>query len=73
MSKKEKSAYCFHFFANNFYMGDFFEIRAKYTSWIFERKFFLLLLALFLNFECKGDKTAQKTENLFYKRVSEFN
>ncbi len=70
MSKNEKSAYFRHIFANNFF-GAFFD---PYTHIEFEKKNFLLLLTLFLNFECKcAQNGSKKWKLLFYKRVLEFN
>jgi len=64
MSKSEKSAYFRHVFAHNFFGAFFqnffkgFEVSEKFcVFWypfeFFNKKFFLLLLALFVNFDYK--------------------
>ncbi len=85
MSKKWKRAFFRHIFANNFCMVHF----SKLFQWIqnqretlrffdthiefLNKKFFLLLLALFVYFDCEmRRKRLKKTENLFYECVLEF-
>jgi hypothetical protein len=79
MRKNEISAYFRRIFANNFFGAFFlnffngFEI--SLTFCVFEthieflnKNFFLLLLALFVNFDCKCARL-KKMENLFYACV----
>jgi hypothetical protein len=82
ISKSEKSAYFRHVFANNFFLVHFsklfqriqnqHEILRFLTPFLifFKKLFFLVILVLFPNFDCKCAVTAQKKENLFFMNVS---
>jgi hypothetical protein len=74
MSKSGKSAYFRHIFVDNF-LGHFlksFSIKFKYA---YNSAFlipFWSLKKFFKTLKINAPKTAQKTENLFYKHVLEF-
>ncbi len=77
--KNEKRAFFPHIFANNFFMVHFFKTfstglkSAWYPYWILKRNFVLLLLALFVNFDCKCERNGSKKRKIFfYECVLEF-
>jgi hypothetical protein len=72
MGKSEKSAYFSHTFFCAFFQNFFngFEISVKFCIFgthieFLNEKFFLLLLALYLNFDSNAHKTAQKNGTFF--------
>jgi hypothetical protein len=81
MSKSEKSAYFCHIFANNF-LGAFFqnffngfEISVKFCFFLpilnfLIKNFFLLLLALFVHFDCNCAGNGSKKRKIFFMNVS---
>jgi hypothetical protein len=78
LSKSENSAYFLHVFANNFFSKLFQwilnqrEVLHFYTHIEYIKKFWLLL-ALFVNFNCKCARNgSKKRKNLFYECVLEF-
>ncbi len=86
MSKSEKSAYFRYVFANYFYFVHFFkhfstDSKSAWNSAFFDthieflpKKFFLLLLTLFLDFNCKcAGNGLEKRKIVFYEYVLEFN
>ncbi len=85
MGKSEKSAYFRHVFANNFFWVHFFKNFSSNSksAWnsaffdthidFFNKKFFLLLLALFVHFDCKcAGNGSKKRKIFFYECVLEF-
>ncbi len=86
MSKSEKSAYFRYVFADNFFWSIFSNLfstdsKSTWNSAFFdthieflEKKFFLLLFALFLDFDCKcAGNGSKKRKIVFYECVLEFN
>ncbi len=80
MSENENNPYFRHFSANNFFEHFFkyFSTESKvWNSAFFEfvnEKIFLLLLALFVSFDCKcAQDSSKKRKTFFYECVLEFN
>jgi hypothetical protein len=86
MSKKWKKGFFPSHFANNFFMLHFFktfstDLKSAWNSAFFDthieffnKKSFLLLLALFVNFDCKcAGNGSKKRKIFFYECVLDFN
>ncbi len=86
MSNSEKSAYFRHVFDNNFFWCIFSNLFQRIRNQreilrflipilnFCEKKIFLLLLALFLDFDCKcAENGSKKRKIVFYECVLEFN
>jgi hypothetical protein len=85
ISKSEKSAYFRHIFANNFFWVHFSNLFQRIRNQreilrflipklnFFNKNFFLLLLALFVHFDCKcAGNGSKKWKIFFYECVLEF-
>ncbi len=78
MSESEKSAYFRHVFANNFFWVHFFKTFStdSKSAWnsaffdthneFFDKNFFLLLLALFVHFDCKCAGNGSQKRKIFF-------